>query len=393
MRGLIAFDKFKDSMSAEVACEVAAEALLEAHPDWILDRVPLTDGGEGFARILTTAAGGRLDIIQVTGPRFHLQDATLGWVRLEVLPESARALLQLPPDGALAVIEMAQASGLQALEPGDRDPWKTSTYGTGELIRYATRAGAAAILLGIGGSATNDLGLGALEALGLELRGDHSQHLRALSPERWHEIREFDGQPLEVPPVRIACDVDNPLLGKQGATATFGPQKGLKLTDLQPLEHLMEKTAHRLLDYFGHPREQWNQRLCAAGSGAAGGIGFGLQTALRDARFVPGFPLVAAWLRLEEKRQKAHIILTGEGRFDLTSLHGKGPAAVLEHIRSDQSAYLFAGSITKEARAAMAGHPGRRALTAIAPDDWPLERCLCEGPNLLRKAVKEVVLD
>lgn len=392
MRGLIAFDKFKDSMSAEVACAVAAETLHEAHPEWVLDLVPLTDGGEGFAHILTTAVGGRLETVPVNDVRFRMRDAIIGWARLEVIPEPARNLLQLPHHGVLAVIEMAQASGLQGLAETDRDPWKNSSYGTGELIRHATRAGATAILLGIGGSATNDLGLGALEALGLELHGKSRDFQHKVSPHHWPEINGFSGQLLAVPPVRIACDVNNPLLGKHGATATFAPQKGLKPEDTEPFEQLVEMMSHRLLNYFGHLPSGWDQRLRAPGTGAAGGIGFGLKTALPDVAFVPGFLLVTAWLRLEEKRQKAELILTGEGRFDLTSLHGKGPSAVLERVRPDQRCYLFAGSITEDARLAMVGRPGLRALHAIAPADWPLARSLREGPTLLREAIRQTVL-
>jgi glycerate 2-kinase len=172
MRVLLAFDKFKDSLSARDACSFAAAALREKHADWTLDLCPLADGGEGFSEILTSAARGQVIGSSVTGPRDEDVQATLGIVPYDRIPEAARKFL---PSVAttrgtptLAILDMASASGLALLEPEDRDPWETSTVGTGELLRTATELGAAAILLGVGGSATHDLGLGALSALGLE---------------------------------------------------------------------------------------------------------------------------------------------------------------------------------------------------------------------------------
>ena len=168
MRVLVGFDKFKDTLSAPQACRAAAGALRRRHPDWRIDLCPLTDGGDGFAVLLTEAAGGRMMTVPVSGPRGGLVEAGLGLVAEAQIPPAARRLLssaEAASARSVAVLEMAAASGLALLPPAQRDPWFTSTYGTGQLIRAAAEMGAAAILLGVGGSATNDLGLGALAAL------------------------------------------------------------------------------------------------------------------------------------------------------------------------------------------------------------------------------------
>jgi glycerate kinase len=168
VRVLIAFDKFKDSLTARQACDLAAQALRAERPDWQLDLCPLADGGEGFAEILTQAVQGEFHAFPVTGPRGGLVTASLGLVRLDQIPAAARSLLQLklPGSARIALVEMAAASGLALLSQEARDPWQATSQGTGQLIQAAADLGAGAVLLGVGGSATNDLGLGALAALG-----------------------------------------------------------------------------------------------------------------------------------------------------------------------------------------------------------------------------------
>src|SRR5688572_8672649 len=193
MRVLLAFDKFKDSLTARDACTFAAAALRDRHPDWIIDNCPLSDGGEGFCEILTTAVHGTLVDSSVTGPREVKVQAPIRMVPFDRIPERARAFLPPPPKHSrttptVAVLDMASASGLALLEPKDRDPWHTTTVGTGQLIRRATELGAVAILLGVGGSATHDLGLGALAALGLQFESSTSGIIFPPIPARWHEI-------------------------------------------------------------------------------------------------------------------------------------------------------------------------------------------------------------
>lgn len=390
MHVLLAFDKFKDSMSAAEACAAAAEAIREVHPDWVIESAPLTDGGEGFASILTEMAGGRLEQRSVRGPRFAETEATLGWVDLADLPSALRELLQVPEAGQLAIIEMAQASGIEHLAPEDRDLWHTSTIGTGELIRHAADAGAAAMLLGLGGSATNDLGMGALEGMGIVAYDHDFRQVTQFTPARFKHIASLSGivnVRRRMPPVRLACDVTNPLLGSTGAAAVFGPQKGLLPVDFDRFERLMRKTADRLLGLFGHDPEEFEARRNEPGAGAAGGIGFGLRTALPDSAFVSGIELVKAWIGLEPKLSRADLVITGEGAFDLSSLHGKGPSVVLSQLRENQRALLFGGRIEPDALAlATARHPIE--AHTIGRTDWPLSRSLAEGRDLLREAVR-----
>lgn len=197
MRVLLAFDKFKDALGAPEACAAAARALSTTRPGWMLDACPLADGGEGFGPILTGAAEGEIVSAAVTGPRGRPVEGVFGLVPFARIPSPARALLRLPDlpaDARVAVIEMASASGLALLAAAERDLWQTTTAGTGELMRLAAGRGAAAIVLGIGGSATNDLGLGALEALGVEFIDSLGSRVSPPVPARWQEIARIGGR-------------------------------------------------------------------------------------------------------------------------------------------------------------------------------------------------------
>lgn len=382
MRALLAFDKFKDSLSAPAAGDIAADELRTLRPAWEIDRCPLTDGGEGFAEILTRAAAGRLITAPVHGPRGEPIEAAFGLVSLARIPPPARVLLALPPglppDAPVAVVEMAAASGLALVPAARRDPWHASTFGTGELLRAAATAGAAAILLGVGGSATNDLGLGALAALGLELHDAAGQPLAPAAPASWPRVARIQktiSPPL--PPVRIACDVTNPLLGPAGCAAVYGPQKGLRAADLARLEQESARLARLLCAHCGRPETGMD----TPGAGAAGGISFGLMTAA-GAQLLPGFGLVSAWLELEARLAAADVVLTGEGRFDGSSLSGKGPGAIAAQAMAlRREVHVFAGTITATPP------PGAHAH-AITPAGLPLERALPATGSLLRAAIR-----
>ena len=339
---------------------------------------PLTDGGEGFCEILTQALGGTFEAHTVTGPRGEPVVARLGFVPLALIPPAARRLLdlpdaqlsalnsQLPRDARVAVVEMAAASGLALLAPEARDPWLTSTTGTGELIRLAARPGVAAILLGLGGSATSDLGLGALAALGLNFVSATGELIDPPSPSRWPEITRLDGRlPADLPPLRIACDVANPLLGPNGAAAIYGPQKGLRPADLRRLDNEAARLALLLCTHSAKP----DTLMDVPGAGAAGGISFGLMAAA-SAQLISGFDLVSAWLDLDSRLAAADLVLTGEGRFDASSLSGKGPGALAARAAAlGKPVHVFAGAITA------APVPGL-ALHAITPPGTPLPAAL-----------------
>jgi len=384
MRVLVACDKFKDALTAPRACAVIAATLREMRPDWSTDLCPLADGGEGFADILTRAAGGRIVSLTVTGPRGAPQTAGFGLVALDRIPAAARARLDLPaptPAGAtVAVIEMATASGLALLAPEERDPWQTTTAGTGELIRAAAQQGVAAILLGVGGSATNDLGLGALDALGLRCVDRHGAPIHPPIPARWADVVRLTGRVApDLPPIRIACDVTNPLLGARGAAAVYGPQKGLRPADLARLDGLGARLGLTLCHHCGQP----DALMEAPGAGAAGGIAFGLMVGA-GARLLPGADLVEAWLDLGSRVAAADLVITGEGRFDDSSLSGKGPGAVAARaLTMGKRVQVFAGQVQ-----VTQPPPGLR-LHAITPPGLPLAQALKAAPDLLAAAVRQ----
>jgi len=390
MKTLIALDKFKDSMSAKIACAAAADAIHEVHPDWESKGAPLTDGGDGFCEILTEAMGGRFQQLQVLGPRFREKSALLGFVKLEWLPRAALELLKLPPEGELAIVEMAQASGLETLRAEERNCLHTASFGTGELLAYAIEQGAAAILLGIGGSATSDLGLGALEAMGLQFRDEADRPLLHVTPASWKRIHHCSGSlqhpgKASLPPIRIACDVRNPLLGEEGAAAVYGPQKGLDPDMLPTFEKEGGRLARMLLRHF----KKGESLIHYPGAGAAGGIGFGLMAAA-DAALIPGFDLVTQWLQLEKRVAESDVIITGEGKFDASSLQGKGPFAIMgmAGAHGDKVLHLIAGEIAIEKELdKMKSRFKQFTASSIAHPEWTLEKNLKCGPERLRETL------
>ena len=389
MRFLAAFDKFKDALTAGEVCSLAHQTLDNCLPGAVVTETPLTDGGEGFCEILTIACGGRFSNYIVRGPLGAPIEARAGFVSADKLSSEVRELVDFPSKGEIALVEMASAAGLEQVPLGLRDPWSTSTFGLGELLRHVTNEGVTAILLGIGGSATNDLGLGALHSLGLRFLNAQGAEVGNPCPATWSRILTIAGELSVLPPLMIACDVKNPLLGSNGATVTYGPQKGLAAEDLDRMDEEAGRVARLLLKKFGVSEGL----LYEPGSGAAGGAGFGLRVACEGC-FVRGFPLVAAWLGLREKILEAEIVLTGEGRFDSTSLGGKGPGMVLEEAaRQGRTAFLLAGSLEEEVvRETENRFRGVRVLSITRPELTLEENLGCTREffeQSLRKLVEE----
>lgn len=389
MHILAAFDKFKDSMTAAEACRAAAFGIVALNPEQAtsVTLAPLTDGGEGFSEILTQVADGHLEYHNVCGPMGEEISAPLGWVDCAKLPSAVTSFIP-QAEGRLAIIEMAAVAGLEQVPVEQRHPANCTTFGVGELIRIAVAQEANAILIGIGGSATSDLGLGALEALGLVCTARNGTHLEQSTPEQWPFLETISGEiELSIPPIYIACDVDNPLLGPRGAAATYGPQKGLKPDEVEPFDQEASRIANLLCLHFDRP----NSFTKIPGSGAAGGIGFGLKVAC-SAQFVPGFALVTAWLELEKRIAQADLILTGEGKFDQSSLAGKGPYALIaEASKTETQTLLFAGAIDPVAADQVQALHHSCALYTITPEGCPLEQALFEAPHNLQYKVTEVI--
>ena len=385
MRVLLAFDKFKDSMTAYDACLAAYEAIKASKPTWQISSAPLTDGGEGFCEILTASCKGRFQHYSVKGSRFAERKVKIGYVHTDNLSKAVKKLLALPKDdGEIAIIEMAQSSGLEELKPRDRNPWLTSSYGTGQLIATAKAQGAIAILLGIGGSATNDLGLGALEAMGLELLDKNATPIQLTTPHKWKYVKSISiPNNFSYPPIHIACDVKNPLLGSNGATQVYGPQKGLAEDQLEIFETIYAKIAKLLCKTF----RQTEQAMDIPGAGAAGGISFGLNVAC-CATLVNGFELVKEWLRLYNNIENADLIISGEGKWDKSSVQGKAPGQLLDIAHSlNKKILIFAGKVehVKE--------QDKELIMAISPPDCSLKEALKQGKQLLAKSVTQAIKD
>ncbi|MFN8126856.1 MAG: glycerate kinase [Candidatus Nanopelagicales bacterium] len=306
---IVAPDKFAGSLSAaEVAAAVVA-GWRSVRPGDRLLTVPMSDGGPGFVAALSSSVGGAVHETTVTGPMGR--------------PVVARSLVV----GDTWYLESAQAAGLALVPPGDRDPLRATTRGVGELLRSALDNGARRVVVGLGGSATNDGGAGLLAALGAVARDDRGD-LVALDegPQGLHRIHTLDlTEPLErvsTAEIVVASDVDNPLLGPEGATGMFAPQKGAGVDDLGRLEAALAHWANCCAAAGITPQD-----AAAPGAGAAGGLGYGLL--VLGGRFEPGIDLVVAATGLAEKCRGAGLVITGEGSLDEQSLHGKVVAGVV----------------------------------------------------------------
>lgn len=304
MRILISPDKFKGSLDAVAAASAIAEGFQKGYPEAILDICPIADGGEGTTQSLHKALGGEMITCQAHDPLLRLKKVS--YARL---------------DDVTAVMEMSAASGFLLIQPEERDPLKSSTRGTGEMIRHAWENGVQKIYLGIGGSATNDAGAGMASALGYVFLDDKGHPLDPI-PKNFPAICSIQ-QPIlpSWPKITVLCDVNNPLCGINGATRVFGKQKGIPEEQFDIVDRWIEAfadIASRELDV------DFRQ---VPGAGAAGGLGYGLMTFL-SAKLEEGFPVISHMLRLEERIRTADVVITGEGKLDSQSLCGKGPVAI-----------------------------------------------------------------
>ena len=307
---LIAPDAFKDCLSARQVADALCRGMMRFSPEIIFDIAPMADGGEGTVESVVDATRGKLVQIPVMDP----------------LMREISSFYGISGDGKTAVIEMAAASGIELLGESERNPWETSTHGTGELIRNALDRGCEKILLGIGGSATNDCGAGMAEALGVKFTnraGDYpGPGGGALSDVEKIHMDGLDPRIISTE-ILVACDVSNPLTGPNGASAIYGPQKGANREMVEKLD--------RNLEYFaGVIKTQLGKDIShVSGAGAAGGLGGGLMAFL-GARLMKGFDMIAETTGLEEKIKLADVVITGEGKIDGQTRFGKTPFGVAQ---------------------------------------------------------------
>ncbi len=324
---VLAPDSFKESMTAEQACQAMQRGIRKVYPDAVCISVPMADGGEGTVDALVSSLKGQKIACEVTGP----------------LPaQKVKTYFGLLDEGKTAVIEMAKANGIHLIESAQRNPLLTTTLGTGEMIKTALDLGVSKIIIGLGGSVTNDAGAGMAQALGVKFLDAVGCDV-AVGGGQFDQIKEIDLSGLDVrlaqTEIIIASDVNNPLCGINGASYIFGPQKGATPE--------MVKILDRNLAHFADVVEaEFNiSQRNIAGAGAAGGLGFGLMV-FADASIQSGVELVIEETRLAEKIAQADYVLTGEGKIDFQTKFGKTPFGVAQVAkRLHKPAIAFAGLV------------------------------------------------
>lgn len=370
-RIIIAPDSFKESLDASQVAKAIAVGVKKALPNVETVEVPLADGGEGLATTLVAATGGKLLEAVVTGP----------------LGEPVTARWGLLGDGRTAVVEMAQASGLPLVPKEKRNPLFTTTYGTGELIREALASGCQRLIVGIGGSATNDGGAGMAQALGVKLLDEdgHDIPWGAVGLERLHRIdmQEIFPRVKEVE-ILVACDVDNPLCGPRGASAVYGPQKGATPEMIPRLDAALA----RLADIIA--RDLGIEVRNLSGAGAAGGLGAGL-VAFLGATLRRGIELVMETVNLERiLAGGADLVITGEGEINRQTAYGKVPAGVAKVAgKYGIPVVALVGSIGEGAETVY--EHGIKAYMSIVPRPVPLSYCLENAATLLTDAAERLI--
>ena len=369
MRIIVAPDSFKGSVSALGVAEAMERGILAVFPEAEVLKVPIADGGEGTVEALVAATGGRLLHNSVRGP----------------LGDPVRAHWGISGDGSTAFLEMASASGLPLVSKDRRDPRITSTFGTGELMKAALDAGLRKLVIGIGGSATNDGGTGMARALGVRLLDAEDRDLpeggAALASVARIDLSGLDPR-LKDASILVACDVDNPLCGPRGASAVYGPQKGATPEMVAELD--------AALGVFAGVASMATGRDVALvpGAGAAGGLGAGLLF-FTPANLRPGVSIVLETTGFEALVQGADLVITGEGRTDFQTAMGKAPVGVAAVAkRHGVPVVCIAGGLGDGADDVLAH--GIDALASTVPQPMTLEACMTQGAALVEAAAARV---
>ena len=379
MKVVVAMDSFKGSLSSMEAGRAAMRGIRRACDAEVVVR-PTADGGEGTTEALTEGLGGTFRSVRVTGP----------------MGESVEARYAVLPDGRTAVMEMAEAAGIVRVPRGALDPRRASTVGVGEMILDAVAAGCRDFILGIGGSATTEAGIGMLSALGFDFLDARGEPL----PPGFESLAKVETvRAANVPAAldacrfQVACDVNNPLCGPMGAVRVFGPQKGVRPDEMAEMDAAVARFAGKVAAFAG--------RDCAAlpGAGAAGGLGFALMSCLPNVTLRPGVDIVLDAVGLERDLRGAEIVVTGEGRMDGQTAMGKLPVGVARLARRHGCLVIaFAGGVAEDAeRCNDAGidafFPIVRGVTTLDEAMRPeiaarnLERAAEQAFRLLRRAM------
>ncbi len=369
LRILVAPNAFKESLSAIDAARAIAKGIRRGLPNAQVTEVPIADGGDGTLEAVISGTGGRILKAKVTGPLGNRITAEYG----------------ITGDGKTAVIEMSRASGLALVPAARRNPMHTTSFGTGQLIQAALGRGVGRILLGIGGSATVDGGIGALQALGVSFLDRHGKSVghggAGLLAIASIELSNLNSS-LKRTEILVACDVDNPLVGPKGAAAVFGPQKGATPAMVKKLDHGLARLAALIT------RKTRKDFARIPGTGAAGGIA-GSFLGLLGARLRPGSELVFDLLKLDTIVPKMDWVITGEGQIDFQTQFGKGPGMLAKlAARHGVPVIGIAGSVAENA--GELSKKGFTALFSITNRPMDLATAMKEGPQLMERAAEQV---
>ncbi|MCR5814862.1 MAG: glycerate kinase [Desulfovibrio sp.] len=369
MNILIAPDSFKESLSAQEAASAIEDGFRLVFPNASYRRLPMADGGEGTSEALVWATQGQRVPVTVQDP----------------LGRSLDAFFVITGDGQTAIIEIAQASGLERLRPEERNPELTTSFGTGQLIGKALDMGLRHLVIGLGGSATNDCGAGLLMALGVRLLDKHGQAIAptggGLGKLASIDISLLDPR-LSSTEIEVACDVDNPLTGPNGASMVFGPQKGASPEQVAKLDRNLRHFANLAKDVLGLDMES------VAGGGAAGGTGAALYAFL-NGRLRSGLDIVAELVHLEQQIIWADLVITGEGCIDGQSLHGKTPVGIARIAKRHGKAVIaIGGSLLEGAESVL--HSGIDAIASTVCSPQSLSLVLQNARRNLQQSAQRV---
>lgn len=370
MKIVVAPNAFKDSLTAEQACSAIITRIRRVLPHTTLVSIPIADGGDGLLDVLHAALGGEMVKKTVTGPLFTKVEADFLYL----------------PNQKTAVIEMARASGLAMLRPEERDAREATSLGTGELVLSAIEMGAKKILIGIGGSASNDGGMGFAAALGVKFLDADGKEVRLVG-ENLGKVATIDTSQIKNGVAEIefeaVCDVDNPLTGEHGAAAIFGPQKGASQEDVKFLDAGLSSLAAKVREQFGQDYETM------PGAGAAGGLGFGL-AALFKARLRPGVDIVLDMVGIDKELGDADLCFTAEGCIDNQTAFGKGPAGVgIRSKRKGVPCLALAGGLSGDYSALH--DMGINACFSLCKMPMSLDEAMKNGSDLLADVAEQAL--
>ncbi len=381
MRILVAPAQFKTCLSADLVANEIIEGIKKALPDAEIISKPLADGGEGTTRIITQACRGSIVKTRVRGPLGKKVSASFGLINLPILNSSPPFISKSPYNVKTAVIEMASAAGLSKVPESLRNPMNTTTYGVGELILKAIEEGAKQIILGLGDSATNDGGTGALNALGIQFLDRSGNTVKPVGSalKKISSLKiSIKNKNLMKVPIVLATDVTNPLLGKEGASQIFASQKGAKPDEIKELEKGLSNLAKVLAKFTGKSEE------LKPGAGAAGGLGFGLSHFF-PTTYLSGASLVQEILEINQVLNKVQAVFTGEGNFDQKSLKGKAAFLLIKKAAQEGIAvFLIGGKVSlKEIELRKLGIKRAISLISLAQNEKESKEKI---KPLLRKA-------